>query len=57
LQPWSCGGAYVNHLAADEGHDRVVEAYGPTTWNRLVALKRRHDPENVLHLNQNVNPG
>lgn len=57
LTPWSCGGSYVNHLAADEGADRVREAYGDETWARLVALKRRVDPLNVFHLNQNVDPG
>ena len=56
LRPWSCGGGYVNHLAADEGRDRVRAAYGPATWDRLVALKRRVDPSNVFHLNQNIDP-
>ena len=56
LQPWSCGGGYVNHLAADEGGDRVRQAYGDDTWDRLVALKRRYDPANVFHLNQNIDP-
>jgi FAD/FMN-containing dehydrogenase len=56
LQPWSCGGAYVNHLAADEGRDRVREAYGASTWDRLVDVKRRLDPDNVFHLNQNIDP-
>jgi FAD/FMN-containing dehydrogenase len=56
LRPWSCGGSYVNHLAADEGADRVREAYGDRTWLRLVALKRRVDPANVFHLNQNIDP-
>ncbi len=56
MRPWSCGGSYVNHLAADEGRERVREAYGPETWDRLVALKRRVDPTNVLHLNQNIDP-
>lgn len=56
LQPWSCGGGYVNHLAADESRERVREAYGPATWDRLVALKRRVDPDNVFHLNQNIDP-
>ncbi len=56
LQPWSCGGSYVNHLAADEGASRVREAYGQATWDRLVALKRQYDPDNVFHLNQNINP-
>jgi FAD/FMN-containing dehydrogenase len=56
LRPWSRGGGYVNHLAADEGADRLREAYGEATWDRLVALKRRYDPANVFHLNQNVDP-
>ena len=54
LQPWSCGGGYVNHLAADEGRERVRDAYGAATWDRLVDVKRRLDPTNVFHLNQNI---
>jgi FAD/FMN-containing dehydrogenase len=56
LRPWTSGGSYVNHLAADEGVERVREAYGSATWDRLVALKRRVDPGNAFHLNQNVAP-
>ena len=56
LDRWSCGGGYVNHLAEDEGRDRLRAAYGPDTWGRLVDLKRRYDPTNVFHLNQNVDP-
>ncbi|MBL1077055.1 FAD-binding oxidoreductase [Nocardia sp. 2] len=55
LRPWSAGGCYVNHLGED-GPDRVREAYGPQTWQRLVALKRRLDPGNVFQLNQNIPP-
>jgi Berberine and berberine like len=55
MRPWSAGGGYVNHLC-DEGVDRVREAYGEETWNRLVQLKRRYDPDNVFHLNQNIPP-
>jgi FAD/FMN-containing dehydrogenase len=55
LRPWSDGGGYVNHLC-DEGTDRVREAYGQATWNRLVDLKRRYDPHNIFQLNQNVPP-
>ncbi len=56
LRPWSAGGGYVNHLC-DEGADRIREAYGEPTWNRLVGLKRRSDPRNVFQLNQNIAPG
>jgi FAD/FMN-containing dehydrogenase len=56
LRPWSSGGGYVNHLSADEGVARVREAYGPATFDRLVALKRSYDPANVFHLNQNIDP-
>ncbi|MCA1844426.1 MAG: FAD-binding oxidoreductase, partial [Actinobacteria bacterium] len=44
-------GAYVNYLGDDEA-DRVRAAYGPN-WDRLVALKRRMDPDNFFRLNQN----
>jgi hypothetical protein len=46
---------YVNFLM-DEGEDRVREAYGPQKYDRLKALKRRYDPENLFRLNQNIEP-
>jgi hypothetical protein len=48
-------GAYVNFLG-NEGPDRVIEAYGVGTYTRLAAIKRRHDPDNVFSLNQNIPP-
>ena len=30
--------------------------FGEQHWQRLVALKRRYDPENVFRLNANVPP-
>lgn len=52
--PWSRG-VYVNALG-DEGAQRVRAAYPPATWERLVDVKRRWDPENAFRLNQNVPP-
>jgi Berberine and berberine like len=47
--------AYVNFLG-DEGAARVRDAYPGPTWDRLVAVKRRYDPTNLFHRNQNVPP-
>ena len=49
------GGAYVGFLG-DEGEARVREAYPRATWERLAAVKGRHDPSNLFRLNHNVPP-
>ena len=48
--------AYVNFLS-EEGPERVRAAYPGATWDRLVEIKRRYDPANLFHLNQNIPPG
>jgi hypothetical protein len=48
-------GAYVNFLT-DEGEDRIRSAYGASTYDRLKDLKRKYDPANLFHLNQNIPP-
>ena len=55
MTPHTTGGVYVNFLG-DEGPERVKAAYGPRTYARLQEVKRRHDPENVFRLNQNIRP-
>lgn len=55
LAPYMAKRAYTNYLAADDHEARVREAYGPN-YERLVALKRRYDPQNLFHLNQNIEP-
>ena len=47
--------AYVGFLA-DEGVERIREAYPTATWERLAAIKDRYDPTNLFHRNQNVPP-
>jgi len=49
-------GAYVNFLG-DEGPERVRQAYPGPTWDRLVEVKRRYDPDNLFRRNQNIPPG
>jgi len=48
-------GVYVNFLS-DEGPERVHEAYPGPTWDRLVEVKRRYDPDNLFRRNQNIPP-
>ncbi len=55
LEPYHTG-VYVNFLG-DEGQERVRESYGPEKYARLRALKRRYDPDNFFHINQNIPPG
>ena len=50
------GGGYVNYSPVDESADRVRAAYGAERWERLVAVKRRYDPDNVFRFNHNIPP-
>ena len=54
LEPWHQG-VYVNFLG-DEGADRIRQSYGPEKYERLRALKRKYDPDNLFRLNQNIPP-
>jgi FAD/FMN-containing dehydrogenase len=46
---------WLNYLGDDQGADAIRGAYGPN-YDRLVALKRRVDPENVFRHNHNIEP-
>jgi FAD/FMN-containing dehydrogenase len=54
LDPFASG-VYVNVLY-DEGDAGVRRAYGDAKLARLREVKRRYDPDNVFHLNQNIQP-
>jgi len=57
LVPHSTGAPYLNFLGEEGGGsgELVRRAFGPN-YDRLVALKRGVDPDNVFRLNQNVAP-
>jgi FAD/FMN-containing dehydrogenase len=53
-RPYATGGVYVNFMTEEEAQ-RVEAAYG-SSYQRLVKLKRKYDPQNVFRLNQNIPP-
>ncbi|HYN68790.1 MAG TPA: FAD-binding oxidoreductase [Candidatus Eisenbacteria bacterium] len=56
MRPHAMTGEYVNFLGADEADPRTkaLAVYGPAKLERLAALKRRYDPENVFRINHNI---
>jgi FAD/FMN-containing dehydrogenase len=58
MEPYASEGVYVNYLGteADEGSNRLEEAYGPGKFDKLVALKQKFDPTNLFRMNQNIRP-
>jgi hypothetical protein len=54
LHPYSAGGAYVNFMM-DEGQDRIRASYRGN-YDRLAEVKKRYDPDNIFHVNQNIRP-
>lgn len=54
MRPFDTGGAYLNFTPEA---DRVRDAYGAATYERLVTVKSAYDPENLFRLNQNITPG
>jgi FAD/FMN-containing dehydrogenase len=55
MQKFSTGAAYLNFLG-EEGPDRVRAAYGEEKYKKLTELKKKYDPSNFFHMNQNIKP-
>ena len=54
VAPLSEEGGYVNFMSGDD-QDRIRANYRGN-YDRLTDVKRTWDPDNVLHLNQNIRP-
>ena len=52
--PHSEAGGYINFMADDDQH-RIRDNY-KDNYARLVDIKRKYDPNNLFHLNQNIAP-
>jgi hypothetical protein len=58
LQPGMTGELLLNLTEVTELDtvDITCAAFPPASYTRLVALKNRYDPENLLRFNQNIPP-
>ena len=54
IAPHSEEGGYVNFMAEDD--QGRVQANYKGNYERLVNIKRKYDPANLFHLNQNIRP-
>jgi FAD/FMN-containing dehydrogenase len=54
LEPHSLSGGYVNFMA-DDDQGRIRDNY-KGNYDRLVSIKRKYDPGNLFHMNQNIKP-
>jgi hypothetical protein len=54
MQPHALGGGYVNFMMQDD-QARVKESYG-VNFDRLRKIKKKYDPDNFFHINQNIKP-
>ncbi|MFC7188739.1 FAD-binding oxidoreductase [Halocatena marina] len=54
LYEHSADGAYINFMM-EEGMDRIRATYG-SNYERLREIKTKYDPNNVFHVNQNIEP-
>ena len=58
VQPWADQRRMMAFLSPDEATDpqAVRQLYGADRYDRLARIKRRYDPDNLFHLNQNIVP-
>jgi FAD/FMN-containing dehydrogenase len=55
MRQYSTGGTYLNFLTEEEGDERIRAAYR-NNYERLVEVKTKLDPHNMLRINKNIAP-
>lgn len=56
MQPFAKDGIYMNFPGLNEEGNSLVRASHGENYARLVALKNKYDPANLVRLNQNIQP-
>jgi hypothetical protein len=57
LYSHASGGIYLNFMGRREVHGRARDAYAPGTYERLMALKAKYDPDNRFRYSFNIPVG
>ena len=55
LTPHAAGGGFLNFVG-DSGEDQARAIYGDEKYARLGEIKATYDPDNLFHVNQNIEP-
>jgi len=55
MEPFVAARRYANYLDDDETGEAVPAAYG-LNYRRLQQIKTTYDPDNLFHMNQNIQP-
>ena len=54
LAPYSEPGGYINFMQ-DDDYGKIQDSYREN-YDQLVEIKRKYDPANLFHINQNIQP-
>ena len=54
LHPYASPGGYINFMDADD-QTRIADNYRGN-YAKLTQVKKKYDPGNLFHLNQNIAP-
>ena len=56
VTPWPASTSTSSGTTTTDAQGKALAAYGPAKLDRLMALKRRYDPENLFRINHNIPP-
>lgn len=56
VKPYIRGSVYQNFMGAGEATNRGKDGYSPETYQRLVALKAKYDPQNLFRYSYQLVP-
>jgi FAD/FMN-containing dehydrogenase len=54
MKPYLRGGVYLNFMKGKEARTRVRDAYRPESYEQLLALKAKYDPDNVFRFSYQI---